>query len=479
MSEINEVGEYVEVTSVLLKPSLTNRQRAQARWITVEPVISFSIIGIIVLSLIRPLYIKDRIRESHNVTDIANVTECGAPNSTADPLDAQIQSEVSLWLLYLSGASGIPSIITTPIYGTISDRVGRKFCMAVPIVGLVLQEVVYCLTIYFSLPLEVFLAGEVLQGVTGGFALMFSGCMSYLTDCTTVKQRTFRIVIAEMLTYFLAGVGQLGEGYIISYYGYLLPLYIAFGVNIILILYITIPRVLIETMEKGSQAGRMGFFDIGRSIKKLIAFNENGRRWQLLLLNFSIFTNLVAVFGLASLLVLYGTAQPFCWSPATAGFASALSLLSMSFGMLVGTKLFSLCLGDYWLIQIGCLSMFLALIGVAVAQSSLVIFIGIGAGLFRGIPIPVARSVLSKITNPDETGAMFAIVACLESIATLISVQVASGLYAATVSFLPPLTFYAYAGFCCVPAGITIALQIFWPRRNEYTPLEPIDMLVN
>ena len=44
--------------------------------------------------------------------------------------------------------------------------------------------------------------------------------------------------------------------------------------------------------------------------------------------------------------------------------------------MLVGTKLFSLCLGDYWLIQIGCLSMFLALIGVAVAQSSLVIFIG-------------------------------------------------------------------------------------------------------
>ncbi len=376
MSEIKKAVEYVEVTSVPPTTSLTNRQRAQARWITVEPVISFAMLGVTVLSLIRPLYIKERIRELYNVTDIANVTECGASNTTADPIDAQIQPEVSLWLLYLSGASGLPSIIATPIYGTISDKIGRKFCMAVPIVGFILQEVVYCLTIYLSLPLPVLLAGELLQGVTGGFALMFSGCMSYLTDATTVHQRTFRIVIAEMLTFFVGGVRQLGEGYLIRYYGYLLPLYITFGINIFTLLYIVTPQVLIETIERGSQAGQTGFWEIGRSLKKLIAFNENGRRWQLLLLNFLIFTVLAAATGTTTLLVLYGTAQPFCWSPETAGFASAISLLCVSVGTLVGTKLFSLCLDDYWLMQIGCLSTFLSLIGVAVAHSSLVLFIG-------------------------------------------------------------------------------------------------------
>ena len=161
--------------------------------------------------------------------------------------------------------------------------------MALPIVGFAIQEVLYGVTIHFHLPLYSLLAAEIIQGLLGGFGLMISGCMSYLSDATSVEQRTFRIVVAEMLTYFVSGLSQIGEGYLIRYHGYIPPLCITFGVNVLTLLYIAVPPFLIETVDRRDPADARGFREAGRSMVKLFKFNENGRRWQMILLDFMIF----------------------------------------------------------------------------------------------------------------------------------------------------------------------------------------------
>jgi len=84
----------------------------------------------------------------------------------------------------------------------------------------------------------------------------------------------------------------------------------------------------------------------------------------------------------------------------------------------------------------------------------------------------VARSVLSKITEHGDMGAMFAIAASLETVSSLVSSQMATGLYAATVSFCPPLTFYVYAAVSLIAAAITASLQISWPQKKDCVPLD-------
>ena len=73
-----------------------------------------------------------------------------------------IQSEASLWLMYLSICSYFPAIFATTIIGTLSDSIGR-----IPIIGFIFQNVTLLLVIHFNLPLWVLLISEVLQGCTG------------------------------------------------------------------------------------------------------------------------------------------------------------------------------------------------------------------------------------------------------------------------------------------------------------------------
>ena len=174
------------------------------------------------------------------------------------------------------------------------------------------------------------LAGEILQGLSGGFGLLFAVCISYLTDATSLKQRTFRIVVAEMMTFLIGGLNQVGEGYLIKI-SYLPTLGIALGSGVVVLFYITMPSILIETVDRSS-LNYKEFREVFWRMKKLLEFNENGRRWQMLLLDLFIFFCVSQFFAISAIFVLYGTAKPFCWTSSIAGIATALSWVSASVG---------------------------------------------------------------------------------------------------------------------------------------------------
>ncbi|XP_038044625.1 proton-coupled folate transporter-like isoform X2 [Patiria miniata] len=439
------------------------------RWVTVEPIIILSMIGNTCTALVRPLYVKEFISEFYNYTVSGDDTECLDDQYRNEQLSNKIQAESSVWLLYLAAASGIPASLSTIFFGSTSDRFGRKLAMAIPLLAFAFQAAVYLFTVIFKLPLAVLFTGEVLQGLAGGYGLLYAATHAYLADATTEKQRTIRMVVADMLQYLGGGLNQLGQGYLIQF-GYIPTLVVALGSNMVALYYLAIPPCLIETVEKSS-TDHKGLMEVFQSMKELVVFNENGRRWQMFLLILYVLFCVGEFIGVTAIYVLYGTDHPFYWGCQTAGIALALIWIFYSIGMLVGTKLFSLCLGDYWLMQISCLSFMASYLIMGLADTTAELFIGTVVGCLQLMSLSVARSVLSKIARPEETGAMFSLIACMQS-CSFIFCLVSTSLYAATVSFLPPLTFFVYSGATLIPAGITVILQVFWPmKRKEPAPI--------
>ncbi|XP_038071517.1 proton-coupled folate transporter-like [Patiria miniata] len=443
----------------------TGRERAASRWVTVEPVILAAMLSMTSIALIKPLYVKSRVSGWYNSTKEENYT-CGEheENAAAD----HVQSEASVWLLYMSLASGIPSMVSTIILCTMSDRLGRKMAMVLSLLGFTAQAAMTFVTVLFQLPLAVLLVGEFLQGLTGGFGLLFAASISYLADATSLKQRTMRIVIAETTSLLVTAVNEIVEGLLIKSYGFIPVASVALGSCVVGLIYVTVPPFLIETVDT-RKFERQEFLEVWKNMK---SFLQSGKRWHMLLLSCVIFISMSQITGYFSILVLYGTGEPFCWQGLMAGVVTAVGFLCVAIGTAVGTKVLSLCIGEYWLMQIGSLSMFLVFLITGLAQSTTIILVAAAIGCLRAMPAPVARSVISKITLPDEIGAAFAIVGCLESLSTFVSGLLAHGLYSATVTVMPALTFYIYAGVTIVPAGLVMAMQIVWPQKKKYTQLE-------
>ncbi|XP_038076339.1 proton-coupled folate transporter-like [Patiria miniata] len=463
-----------EVTPNSPSKSMSSLERAQRRWVTVEPIISLAVVGSITISLIRPFYLKGRLGESmFNITEQEEIAKCQANNSDGGVIEDEIQAQASLWLLYLSTAAKIPVVVSSIILGTLSDRLGRKLCLVIPIFGFICQEIVYILSVYYKLPLPVLLVGDVIQGLSGGYMSLFAGCLSYITDVTSEKQRTMRIAVAEMLMLLIGGIVQVSSGYMLRDLGPIPPLAMALGLNVLCLMYVAIPGILIDTVDRKTiSEHRKGFKEAGMSVVKLLKFNENGRRWQMLLLDFFLFFVLLNVNGAMSIYILYGSAEPFCWSAATAGLVAAFGLIAGSIGMVAGTKLFSCCLDEYWIMQISCLSSLAFDVVMGVSQSTALVFVGNALGALRGMGTPVARSVLSTIVDPSEIGAAFSIVACMDTISSFSATLMIPSIYAATVSYMPPLIFYVLSGLSFIPNVIVLILQIHWPRRRGYEPIK-------
>ncbi|KAF2984803.1 hypothetical protein EK904_003593 [Melospiza melodia maxima] len=80
---------------------------------------------------------------------------------------------------------------------------------------------------------------------------------------------------------------------------------------------------------------------------------------------------------------------------------------------------------------------------------------------------PVIRSKLSKLVSETEQGALFASVACVEGLCSLVSTGVFNSLYPATLHFMRGFPFLFGAIILLIPAAILGWIQI-WDSKHDY-----------
>ncbi|KAF0030490.1 hypothetical protein F2P81_017221 [Scophthalmus maximus] len=437
--------------------------------VSVEPVLFLSMFSLALQAPLSTQYLWDRISEDLGYNG-SKRSECGNSSASPDPLQKEVETLTAHWNLYISLAGFSVGLLVVPFLGSWSDRAGRRPVLILPNFGLALQAVVYLVVMYLKLPVVYFLLGRMLSGLSGDFNAILAGCFAYVADTSDRRSRTFRVAVLEaclglsgMLASIIGGQWRRAQGYIN-------PFWLVLATNLAAALYAylfvresVLPDPGAKLLTTRHYKAVWQLYSTGGSSSEAGGRFHRSKLWLYTLCFFLVVT---VHFGSRELYVLYELSSPLCWGPALIGYGSAAQHLAYLTSLL-GLKLMQLCLEDSWVAIVGLASNVIGLVVFSVADTTQLMFTGYGLCFLFMAATPVLRSKLSKLVDPSEQGALFASVACVESLCFLVGSGIFNSLYPATLHFMKGFTFLFAAVILFIPAGIIGTLQCLDQRRDQ------------
>ncbi|XP_022099492.1 proton-coupled folate transporter-like [Acanthaster planci] len=456
--------------STLEKPAVRIRRY---RLVTVEPVVFLMLAiqgGFVAL---RTLYIEHRLAVSYNYTlptgDVNGT--CGAANATKDPTQEQIESKTALWVAYMKGVSVALPLFGALLFGAASDFIGRKPILTVSASGHLLAAALFLCVAYFNLPLFCLVVGEIILGICGDSVVPESAAYAYVTDVYQGNERSFRIFLVDVLIYLGFGASQIvvttilqltASNFSIAY----LTIFVTAIVNF---LYVTIPRVVVESVDK-RPFSRGVFRDLFAQIYWLFKNNTNGRRPRIILLLANMILYELVYEAVYSVITIYGLGPPFCWSETFVGVYNVIVNIAPAVASILALKLLGLCMSEYWMVYLGFLSGIALMITTSLAKTTaLIAYVAPSVGLLRVLPTPILKFLATQLVKVDEQGSLFGAVAVLSSVGRALSPVVMNGIYSYTVKIgHPTVTFYVAGGILVIPLFINGYLHARqrWPSSS-------------
>ncbi|KAL7976073.1 hypothetical protein Chor_009751 [Crotalus horridus] len=413
----------------------------------VEPVLLLATLALALQDPLATQLLWDRLG-ARNASDPGPAGEPrgGCPNHTGSGQQVRPAGPPSLrlWLLF-------QALWNLQTGWQNSDSVGRRPVLILPALGMALQATVYLVVMYAELPVGYLVVGRVLSGLSGDYNLILAGCFAYVADVSDRTARTFRVAILEACLGLAGMVASVLGGQWRKAQGYVAPFWLVFAASLAAALYAAF--VLQESVLQ-RQPRRLLTLRHYATVYRLYTSPARGRAWhRLLLYSLAFFVVVTVHFGAREILVLYELGPPLCWSPELIGYGSAAHYLAY-LSSLGGLRLLQRCLPDAWVAQLGLLSNALGLVTVALAGTTALMFTGYGLLFLSMTVAPVIRSKLSKSVGENEQGALFAAVACVEGLCSLVATGVFSSLFPACLSFMKGFPFLFGAVLLLVPAAI-------------------------
>ncbi|XP_030632828.1 proton-coupled folate transporter [Chanos chanos] len=422
--------------------------------ISVEPVLFLNMFSLALQMPLYTQYLWDRFSEhvGYNGTKSGG---CGNSSEPHDPLQKEVETLTAHWNLYISLGGFCVGLITVTLLGSWSDRAGRRVVLIVPSLGLAIQATVYLIVMYMKLPVGWFLFGRLCSGLSGDFNAILAACFAYVSDRSDRVSRTFRVAILEaclglagMFASIIGGKWRHAQGYINPFW-----LVLATNLAAALYAYLFVPESLTPDPES-----KLFSTQHHRAVIRLYATDrEGGRRLKLWLYTLCFFVVVSVHFGSRDLYVLYELSSPLCWGSELIGYGSAAQHLTY-LTSLVGLRTMQRCLEDSWVAIIGLVSNISSLVVISIANTTALMFTGYGLCFLFMASTAVLRSKLSKLVDPSELGALFASVACVEGLCSLVSSGVFNSLYPATLHFMKGFPFLFGAILLLIPAVIIATL---------------------
>ena len=254
-----------------------------------------------------------------NVSDIVTDTEQKAT------------SKASTWLVYFSIASGVPAIFANLIFGSYTDTYGRKFLLAICILGTCLRLAISAIVVYLETDLVYLLIANFVEGCTGQYATCLTVSLAYTADITSPgKSRVNGMILVELLIGIAMSSAGLATGYMIAAIGYKVSLFISAGVLVLAAL-ITI-TLLPETLSKDLRQKDKSVIEVLKVVLQFFTLNDDKKsRWKYQIIVLVLVLTNVSYMGRMSTETLYQLATPFCWTPAQVGVYAAVKTVAVMF----------------------------------------------------------------------------------------------------------------------------------------------------
>ncbi|CAM4667733.1 proton-coupled folate transporter [Caretta caretta] len=445
-------------------PAGGGRPRCPRAAPAVEPVL---FLGTVALALQAPLctqYLWDRLGAElgYNGSAASGAPGCGNASGAGDPRQQEVATLASHWNLYINLAGFFVGLFSVTLFGPWSDSVGRRPTLILPAVGMALQAAIYLLVMYLRLPVGYFLLGRILCGLMGDYNLILASCFAYVADISDQRSRTFRVAILEACLGMAGMLASIIGGQWRKAQGYINPFWLVFAVSLATALYAAL--CLQESVKERKPAKLFTLSHYVSVYRLYVAPGYQRSRQKLALYSLTFFLIVTIHFGARDIFVLYELSSPLCWGSDLIGYGSAASYLTY-LSSLAGLRALQLCLEDTWVAELGLLSNISGLVLISLASTTPLMFTGYGILFLSMAATPVIRAKLSKLVDEKDQGALFASVACVEGLCSLVATGVFNSLYPASLHFMKGFPFLFGAIILLVPAAL-----VGWIEISDTTP---------
>ncbi|OWR42700.1 hypothetical protein KGM_210156 [Danaus plexippus plexippus] len=266
--------------------------------------------------------------------------------------------------------------------------------------------------------------------LSGGNVVLFTGAYSFIKDTSSP-------IDASLCLGTL--VGSLSSSYLIVHMGYSYVLIFTATVNVITYLFVKI--WIIESLS-GAEQGRAGsLFNCSHlkdMLKGCFKHRPNKGRNIIILMAIIKLVLITVQVGWSYLEYLY-LRNKLNWSLRVYTTYSAVSTITAFFGAFLGVMVIErlLRIGDITFVMIALTTAIIDYMIKAFATQWWQIYLSIFVSPFKGLPLPLINSYVSKFLPEEDIAKVFALLCAMESVAQIIAPIIFNSLYSSTLSVFP------------------------------------------
>eukprot|EP01041_Mallomonas_annulata_P007186 gene7186-14650_t len=299
---------------------------------------------------------------------------------------------------------GILAFLCCPLFGKLSDKVGRKWCLLATVTGTTMPVWIMA----FTSNMWVF---AICTGISGSFTATFPLTFAYISDCVDKKERAPAYGLA-LATYGLSfSIGPVAGAYLSSQYGddsginvFVLALLLVI-VDVVYIIFV-LPETTSTATAQTSTSSQL-FSDVIRYLPNTYSIRDTFRvfRSSVFMSHVAIIVFLYysAVWAVVSTLMIHVTRQFAFSGVMVAWLLSGYGLCTM-FSEAVLVRLIVPSLGETLSLRIGLAAFAMQCVCIAVSASPTVIFASITFSMLGNLVYPSVSSLVSKVVDADVQG---------------------------------------------------------------------------
>lgn len=378
--------------------------------------------------------------------------------------DSGVSSEASMVLMYADIAAIVPSFFITILLGGYSDLHGRIDVLMLSLVGAAIRLLIVIVMFLFNLSVYFLVLASFIDSFFGMSSTFVCCLYSYLSDITSNEERSYRLVVIEVF----AGLGNilsnLLTGYFITTLGFLWSLIIFLSIIFLTIIYVAFLKESID-IENSSDKPYLSFKYFTDTYKLFKGTEgDTNSRFDLIFVLFIIFLISFGQYGSVNVQVLFIISFPLCLSAAFVGYFLTLVTTFNITSSWLATRFLGLVIGDIGLCLVGSVFGIAFYTLFALSTTKVLLFSAPLVGCLSTLPLPLLKSLASKIVKPDQTGLLFGSLSWAQLMGALVGIMVDNEVYANTVQSMPYMVFLLDA---CVYALVLLCL-IFYIARKVY-----------
>ena len=264
-------------------------------------------------------------------------------------------------LAYGQIANKVPAIVVTLMFGSLTDRFGRKVGVCLPAVGYSLQCIFAIFIIKYNLNPYYFILANFISGIFGDFTGIIASCFSYVADISSLKWRSLRIGVIEGSIAFAGSAGDFLGGYWLNqiHCNYIPPLIFCVACNLSIVAYMVllVPESLTRSeREKIVNKNPKGIKKYAQGFKLLCGGLPPVSTWKVYVAMLMDILIVLNVWGNNLLSVYFLKTPPFSFNPQQIGLYQAIRSISQGLAsiFIVGL-LAALKVNDAWTMLIAAL----------------------------------------------------------------------------------------------------------------------------